>query len=434
MRTDVSAPLKGRRLLVAASGSIAAVKTPLLVSALVKAGAEVRCLVTASAAQLVSPLALATLSRHRCYVDDDGWSPDCSRPLHIELAEWADLVVLAPLSATSLSRWSQGSADGLLASVLLACEVPVLAAVAMNTAMWRHPAVQRNWEIVQTFPGVVPLLPEAGLLACDRLGDGRMADPVRIELAASSLFSRGGIPANAERDWLGRRLLVTAGPTEEPIDAARLLTNRSNGAMGVLLAQAARLRGAEVELVHGPLQVPEAWTESLHCHPAASAVEMGTVLKRLQPGVDAIAMAAAVADLRRSEDDPLIKAKPSKADLVARWSCGWELVPDLLAELADRRPVGQALLGFAALTGDDDSLKRSGEDKRRRKGCDLMMVNPIDRPGQGFGEPCNGGWLLGDGWVQHCPLASKLRLAHQLLDALLAVRRPSPLSPAPAGR
>ena len=184
MRTDVSAPLKGRRLLVAASGSIAAVKTPLLVSALVKAGAEVRCLVTASAAQLVSPLALATLSRHRCYVDDDGWSPDCSRPLHIELAEWADLVVLAPLSATSLSRWSQGSADGLLASVLLACEVPVLAAVAMNTAMWRHPAVQRNWEIVQTFPGVVPLLPEAGLLACDRLGDGRMADPVRIELAA----------------------------------------------------------------------------------------------------------------------------------------------------------------------------------------------------------------------------------------------------------
>ena len=434
MRTDVSAPLKGRRFLVAASGSIAAVKTPLMVSALVKAGDEVRRLVTASAAQLVSPLALATLSRHRCYVDDDGWSPDNSRPLHIELAEWADLVVLAPLSATSLSRWSQGSADGLLASVLLACEVPVLAAVAMNTAMWRHPAVQRNWETVQSFPGVVPLLPEAGLLACDRLGDGRMADPVRIELSASSLFSRGGITAIAEQDWLGRRLLVTAGPTEEPIDAARLLTNRSSGAMGVLLAQAARLRGAEVQLVHGPLQVPEAWLESMHCHPVASAGEMGTVLQRLQPGVDAIAMAAAVADLRRSADDPQIRAKPSKADLAARLSSGWELVPDLLAELAERRPVGQVLLGFAALTGDDDNLKRSGEDKRRRKGCDLMMVNPIDRAGQGFGQHCNGGWLLGNGWVQHFPSTSKLRLAHQLLDALLAVRRPSPLSPAPAGR
>ena len=127
MRTDVSTALKGRRLLVAVSGSIAAVKTPLLVSALVKAGAEVRCLVTPSAAKLVSPLALASLSRHRCYTEDDGWDSSCSRPLHIELAEWAELVLLAPLSATSLSRWSQGSADGLLASVLLACDCPVLA-------------------------------------------------------------------------------------------------------------------------------------------------------------------------------------------------------------------------------------------------------------------------------------------------------------------
>ena len=157
MKTEQASPLYGRRVLVAVSGSIAAVKTPMLVSALVKAGAEVRCLVTSSGAALVSPVALASLSRHRCYLETDQWDPAASRPLHIELAEWAELTIVAPLSASSLARWSQGSADGLLASVLLAMEAPVIAAPAMNTAMWRHPAVQRNWQQIQSFPGVIPL-------------------------------------------------------------------------------------------------------------------------------------------------------------------------------------------------------------------------------------------------------------------------------------
>ena len=188
--------LKGQRVLVAASGSIAAVKTPLLVSALVQAGAQVRCVITASAARLVSPVALATLSRHPCFQDKDQWDPGRPRPLHIELAEWADLLVVAPLSATSLSRWVQGDGDGLLASLLLACECPIVAAPAMNTAMWRHSAVQRNWRHLLDDPRVLPLAPEGGLLACDRLGTGRMADPVRIELAAASALAR---PARAAR-------------------------------------------------------------------------------------------------------------------------------------------------------------------------------------------------------------------------------------------
>ena len=435
MRTEVSTPLRGRRLLVAVSGSIAAVKTPLLVSGLVKAGAEVRCLVTPSAARLVSPLALATLSRHRCYQEDDEWDSSCSRPLHIELAEWAELVLVAPLSANSLSRWSQGSAEGLLASVLLACECPVLAAIAMNTAMWNHPAVQRNWELVQTFPGVVPLLPQPGLLACDRHGDGRMADPLLIELAATSLFSRGVAEPVSTRDWSGRRLLVTAGPTVEPIDQARLITNRSSGAMGVLLAQAARLRGAEVALVHGPLQVPEPWLASLHCHPVQSAAEMQMVLQQKQADVDAIAMAAAVADLRRvATGDVSTAGKAAKADLALRLSDGWELVPDLLQGLAARRPAKQTILGFAALTGEDAELLSRGEEKRLRKGCDLLFVNPIDRSGQGFGQAQNGGWLLGNGWSKELPVTGKLQLAHQLLDALLALRQPSPASPVQADR
>ena len=425
MRTEVLKPLAGRRLLIGVSGSIAAVKTPQLVSALAKAGADVRCLVTPSAAKLVSPIALASLSRHRCYEESDGWDSSCSRPLHVELAEWAELVVLAPLSASSLSRWSHGSADGLLASVLLACECPVLAAVAMNTAMWSHPAVQENWQRVKRFPRVIPLNPTAGLLACDRVGDGRMVDPEMIELAAASLFSRGRPGLETERDWIGQRLLVTAGPTVEPIDAARSLTNRSSGAMGVLLAQAARLRGAEVDLVHGPLQVPVPWLDGLDCHPITSAAELEDVLKHLQPGADAVAMAAAVSDLRLN---PVSLLKESKRMLMERFAQGWELVPDLLAGLVARRTEGQVVLGFTALTGDDATLCRLGEDKRRRKGCDLMFANPIDRVGQGFSEPSNGGWLLAESGAVPLPLTSKLHLSHQLLDVVLELRQSDPTS------
>ena len=419
MKTEQASPLCGRRVLVAVSGSIAAVKTPMLVSALVKAGAEVRCLVTSSGAALVSPVGLASLSRHRCYLDADQWDPAASRPLHIELAEWAELTIVAPLSASSLARWSQGSADGLLASVLLATEGPVIAAPAMNTAMWRHPAVQRNWLQIQDFPEVVPLLPESGLLACDRVGDGRMADPVLIELAAASVFSRGPDTPVATRDWSGMSVLVSAGPTQESIDPARFLSNRSSGRMGVLLAQAARFRGATVHLVHGPLDLPDAWLEGLQCTPIRNAAELSSTLQLALPSSDVLVMAAAVADLRR---DAAPDQKLAKVELQAVLSSGWAEVPDLLANLTRRCRSQQLVLGFSALTGDDNHLLERAESKRLAKGCDLMMVNPVDREGQGFGDQPNGGWLLGDGWNRELPVTAKLSLAHQLLDALLNAR------------
>ena len=417
--SPLSSPLCGRRVLVAVSGSIAAVKTPLLVSALIKAGAEVRCLVTASGAALVSPVALASLSRHRCYLEADQWDPAASRPLHIELAEWAELIIVAPLSASSLARWSQGSADGLLASVLLATEVPVIAAPAMNTAMWRHPAVQGNWLRIQSFPAVVPLLPALGLLACDRVGDGRMADPLLIELAAASVFSRGSVTPDATLDWSGLSVLVSAGPTQESIDPARFLSNRSSGRMGVLLAQAARFRGACVHLVHGPLDLPDAWLEGLQCTAVESAAELGSALLLAQPGSDVLVMAAAVADLRR--DGPL-PSKLTKQELQQALTSGWTQVPDLLSNLTRQRRSEQLVLGITALTGSDAHLLERAESKRLAKGCNLMMVNPVDRDGQGFGDQPNGGWLLGDGWRRELPVTAKLSLAHQLLDALIEAR------------
>ena len=419
MRTDKASSLYGRRVLVAVSGSIAAVKTPLLVSALVKAGAEVRCLVTPSGAALVSPVALASLSRHRCYLEADQWNPTAPRPLHIELAEWAELTIVAPLSASSLARWSQGSADGLLASVLLATEGPVIAAPAMNTAMWRHPAVQRNWLQIQEFPKVVPLLPTSGLLACDRVGDGRMADPTLIQLAAESVFSRGPDAPVATCDWSGISLLVSAGPTQETIDAARFLSNRSSGRMGVLLAQAARFRGATVQLVHGPLDLPDAWLEGLQCTPVESAAQLSSALQLALPTSDVLVMAAAVADLRR---EAAFEEKMPKKQLQDVLSSGWTEVPDLLSNLTRQRRPGQLVLGFSALTGDDTHLLEKAERKRLEKGCDLMMVNPVDRDGQGFGDQPNGGWLLGEGWNRNLPVTTKLTLSHQLLDALFKLR------------
>ena len=415
MRTDPPAcadsplhPLAGRRVLVGISGSIAAVKLPLVVSSLVQCGAEVRCLLTPAAAQLVSPVALASLSRNPCNLEADQWSHRAPRPLHVELAEWAQLVLVAPLSATSLGRWVHGLADNLLASTLLATEAPVLAAAAMNTAMWASQGVRRNWELLQSFERVLPLGPAAGLLACDRQGDGRMAEPQQLLLALECLQLWGW-----QRDWAGLRLLVTAGPTREPLDPARCLTNPSTGRMGVLLAQAARLRGAEVTLVHGPLALDSQWLEGLVCVPVQTAADMEQALVRLQPSADAIAMAAAVADHRRQHPLP---HKLSKEELALELTSGWQAVPDLLAGLVNRRPPGQRILGFAAQSGEVLAEARA---KWARKGCDLLFANPIDQADAGFGAPSNHGWLLGaQGGEQLIQPESKLAIAQQLLTAL----------------
>ena len=401
-------PLAGRRILVAITGSIAAVKMPLVVSALAKRGAQVRCVLTPSAASLVSPVALASLSRHQCYLDADQWSHQAPRPLHVELAEWAELVLLAPLSATSLGRWVHGLADTLLASTLLATEAPVVAAAAMNTSMWQAPPVQRNWQALQSFERVLTLGPASGLLACDRQGDGRMAEPEQLLLALESLALWGW-----QRDWLGLGLLVSAGPTREALDPARFLSNGSTGLMGVLLAQAARLRGASVHLVHGPLQVHPGLLEGLVCNPVQTAAQMQAALVAAQGQVDAIAMVAAVADHRRVE--PLAR-KLSKQELGEFWAEGWEEVPDLLAGLVARRPPGQTILGFAAHSGDGLAAAR---EKLRRKGCDWLFANPIDQPDAGFARPTNQGWLLGPGGQEiEIQPASKHAIAHQLLTAL----------------
>jgi phosphopantothenoylcysteine decarboxylase/phosphopantothenate--cysteine ligase len=273
------------------------------------------------------------------------------------------------------------------------------------------PGVVRNWQALQGFERVLPLAPCAGLLACDRQGAGRMAEPAALLLALESLALWGW-----RRDWQGQHLLVTAGPTREWLDPARCLTNPSTGRMGVLLAQAARLRGATVDLIHGPLAVDPAWLEGLRCHPINTGAELQRRLNALQPGATAIAMAAAVADHRPAQPQ---SEKLDKAALALAMEGGWQEVPDLLRQLVAQRPAGQRILGFAAQSGDGLEQARL---KVARKGCDLLFANPIDRPGAGFGASTNQGWLLGPaGQCEALGPAGKLAIAHHLLSALLAL-------------
>ena len=408
--------LSGKKILVAVTGSIAAVKAPILVSRLIKAGAEVKCVITQSAANLVSPLSLSTLSRNKCYQDKDQWQDYQTKPLHIALAEWAELILVAPMSATSLSKFTNGNADGLLSSILLAAESQIIIAAAMNTSMWSNQSVKKNWSYVKTIDQIISLEPSEGLLACDRIGDGKMINLDIIELASESAFIFRAKNKFLTKDLRNIRFLVSAGPTIEDLDAARQLTNRSSGRMGVLIAQAAKLRGAEVDLVHGPISLNKELLEGLNTYPVRSSIEMGKKIGDLQASAQVIVMAAAVSDFKKNKPSDKKIAKELFLNSISK---DLEMTPDLLKNQTKNKLKNQIFLGFAAETGSDNEIKEKGEKKRISKGCDLLMANPIDRNGQGFDQNFNSGFLLGPNkMVKNLDLSTKLSISHQLLDEI----------------
>ena len=411
-----STSLSGKKILVAVTGSIAAVKAPILVSRLIKAGAEVKCVITQSAANLVSPLSLSTLSRNKCYQDKDQWADSQTKPLHIALAEWAELIIVAPMSATSLSRFTSGSADGLLASILLASQSQIIMAAAMNTSMWEHQSVKKNWNYVKNIDQVITLEPSEGLLACDRFGDGKMVNLDIIELASESAFIFHEENKFLTKDLKDIRFLISAGPTVEALDAVRQITNRSSGKMGVFIAQAAKLRGAEVDLVHGPVSVQQDLLEGLNTYPVRSSNEMGAKIDDLQPSAQVIVMAAAISDFKNNSPS---EQKISKEFFLKSIFDNLEMTSDIIKNQTRKKLENQIFLGFAAETGSDNEIIEKGENKRVSKGCDLLMTNPIDRAGQGFDENFNSGFLLGPKkMVKNLSFSTKLAISHQLLDEI----------------
>ena len=411
-----STSLSGKKILVAVTGSIAAVKAPILVSRLIKAGAEVKCVLTQSAAKLVSPLSLSTLSRNKCYQDKDQWADSQTKPLHIALAEWAELIIVAPMSATSLSRFTSGSADGLLASILLASQSQIIMAAAMNTSMWEHQSVKKNWNYVKNIDQVITLEPSEGLLACDRVGDGKMVSLDIIELASESAFIFHEENKFLTKDLKDIRFLISAGPTVEALDAVRQITNRSSGKMGVFIAQAAKLRGAEVDLVHGPVSVQQDLLEGINTYPVRSSNEMGAKIDDLQPSAQVIVMAAAISDFKNNSPS---EQKISKEFFLKSIFDNLEMTSDIIKNQTRKKLENQIFLGFAAETGSDNEIIKKGENKRVSKGCDLLMTNPIDRAGQGFDENFNSGFLLGPKkMVKNLSFSTKLAISHQLLDEI----------------
>ena len=399
--------MQGRRVLIGIGGGIAAYKLCEVISSLAKTGADVRAMLTDSAQAFITPLTIATLCRHPAYTDRDFWQPVHGRPLHIELGEWAEVLVLAPLTANTLAKLVYGMADNLLTNTVLASTCPVLLAPAMNTDMWEQQSVQRNWQQIQTDPRYHSMEPGAGILACDRVGKGRMAEPGEILTHLESLLYSGG-----RRDLSGKRILISAGGTREHLDPVRFIGNPATGKMGIALAEAASHRGAIVTLVHAPLDTRLLQPlKGIRTVATTRADEMRQALLESFPDHDWAIMAAAVADVKPAtcSTEKLPKSQlPDSLPLAP--------VPDIAAELGKLKQPQQKLIGFAAQTGD---IVSPALEKMQRKQLDAIVANPIDQLASGFGSDTNQAVFLSqDGRQQVISPCSKLQMAHQLLDLI----------------
>jgi phosphopantothenoylcysteine decarboxylase / phosphopantothenate---cysteine ligase len=404
------------------TGGIAAYKAAELCRLLAKAGAEVRVILTDAATQFITPLTMQTLSGHpvgRQLFD----LTEESQIGHIRLADEADLIIIAPATADAIARLAAGMANDLLAAVVLASHAPVLLAPAMNVNMWENPITQSNLARLLGSDGggrFATVGPDRGPLACGWVGQGRLIEPAEILLAAEQQIAR-------TRDLEGRHVVVTAGPTREPIDDVRFLGNRSSGKMGFAIAAAAVARGARVTLIAGPVALPTPVGVASRID-VETAETMGRALAGATAAADVVVMTAAVADFRPSAP---VAGKLSRRALGDGQALAVALAPnpDLLAELGrNRRAAFPVLVGFAAEAGGGAGLVARAREKLAEKRCDLIVANDISAAGIGFGADENEVTLVfADGRIVPLPRASKLAIAHEIWDHLLRTlveRRP----------
>jgi phosphopantothenoylcysteine decarboxylase/phosphopantothenate--cysteine ligase len=389
-------PFDGRRVLLGITGGIASYKAAWLARLLAQAGAEVDVVMTAAATEFVGPLTLEALTGRPVHTEllGPGRALD-----HIRLARAADMVVVAPCTADFLARAVHGQANDLLAACLLATTAPVLLVPAMNDRMWAHPQVARNVEHARTLGYRVVDPDEGPLAAGEGSGPGRMPEPETILAHAGRLLEPAGALA-------GRRVLVTAGPTREPLDPVRFVSNHSSGKMGTAIAAAAWRRGADVLLVAGPLQVPvPAGVTALHVE---TTQQMADALAAQLPRADVLVMAAAPADFRAASVAEQ-KIKRTGAGL----SLALEPTPDILASTRERRRPGSVAVGFALETTDGLANARR---KLESKSLDLIVLNDATEPGAGFGVDTNRVTLVSRDGDESLKLMAKSAVADVLLD------------------
>ncbi|HVS01609.1 MAG TPA: bifunctional phosphopantothenoylcysteine decarboxylase/phosphopantothenate--cysteine ligase CoaBC [Thermoanaerobaculia bacterium] len=394
-----------RRLLLGVSGGIAAVKAPDLVRRLRERDLEVRCALTRAAEAFVTPLALEVLSGHPVYGEAYLSPGRDGVEQHVEAARWAELLLVAPATAHALARLAHGLADDFLTTAALAFRGPLVVAPAMHPRMWEHPATRRNCETLAG-RGVRFLGPEVGPLASGEEGVGRMSEPQVLADAVAGMLAAGPLS--------GARVLVTAGPTWEPVDPVRVLANRSSGKMGFALAAEAAARGAAVTLVAGPVALPTPW--GVERVDVETAREMRDAALGAAPDADLVLMTAAVADFRPR--DPASR-KLKRQEGVPRLEL--EATPDILADLVAAAP-GAVVVGFAAET---DDLRATARAKLERKGVDFLVANDVSRRDVGFGSDFNEVVVFRrQGEPVALPRAAKRQLAGPLLDLFAAALVP----------
>ena len=396
--------MDGKNILLIISGGIAAVKVPDLIRKLSQNGAHVTPVLTESGAQFVTQLSIAALARSKVYTDLFSLTDEIEMG-HIELSRSADLILVVPATAHLMAKMAHGMADDLASTLLLATDTPVMVAPSMNVRMWDHPATQRNLTTMQK-DGVQVIGPNEGEMACGEFGFGRMAEVAEIVQAVEDYFQSGPL--------LGRHILVTSGPTHEPIDPVRYLANRSSGAQGTALAQALRDLGARVSFVTGPADVPA--PTGVEVYRVQTAQEMLAAVQNLLP-VDVAVFAAAVADWRVDvTQEQKIKKYLSGALPVLNFLEN----PDILLTISQHSLRPKLVVGFAAET---ENLVVNAKEKRLRKGCDWIVANDVTPAIGIMGGPNNTVTVIdehgAETWTDMPKTDVALRLAQRIAGALI---------------
>jgi phosphopantothenoylcysteine decarboxylase/phosphopantothenate--cysteine ligase len=404
-------PLDGKTILLGVTGSIAAYKAADLASKLAQAGASVETVLTRAATEFITPLAFQSVTGQAAYTDEDLWGAE-AHVLHVGLARRADLLVIAPATAQTMAKLAHGLADNLLSLAALAATCPILLAPAMDGGMFAHPATQANLRVLQE-RGVIVVGPEEGHLASGLVAKGRMTEPLDLLGHIRYQLSRGGA-------LQGRRVVVTAGGTQEPVDPVRLLTNRSSGKQGYALAQAALDAGADVTLISAPVSLSA--PVGVQRVDVRTADDMAQAVLAACQDADALVMAAAVADFRPAQTAaqkikkerglPVLPLEPTR---------------DILVAVARRREQAgrpQVVVGFAAETQD---LLAHARAKLEAKKLDLIVANDVSATDSGFGVDTNRVTLLdADGTAEALPLLTKAEVAQKVVAKLVVRLNPEP--------
>lgn len=392
--------LKGKTVILGVTGGIAAYKAANLASLLKKQHADVHVIMTENAKEFITAVTFETLTGNKCLIDtfdrNFQWNVE-----HVELAKRADLVLVAPATANVCAKLAHGLADDMLTTTILACQCPKMIAPAMNTRMFENPVTQDNLEILRKY-GWTVIQPATGYLACGDTGAGKFPDEhLILEYVIREIA--------LEKDMKGKRVLITAGPTQEAVDPVRFLTNHSTGKMGYALARMAMLRGADVTLVTGQTALtPPAFVEVVKIKSAADLFREVTSRSEQQ---DMIIKAAAVADYRPAEvADEKVKKKDDDLSLKL------ERTEDTLQYLGDHKPVGQILCGFAMETTD---MEKHARKKLEKKNLDLIAANNVKVKGAGFGTDTNVITLISKEGSRQLELMSKEEAAMEILDTLM---------------